>query len=68
MIPNDVLAKRAAYFSFVCSVSLKNLRKLDKWKKKEEVLRLKGYLLCTAGEQLLKVLSVRNGKKNPTKT
>jgi len=37
-------AENLAYLSMVCSVSLKHLRKLDKWRTKEEVSGLKNYL------------------------
>ena len=52
MIAKELLAENLAYLSMVCSVSLKHLRKLDKWRTKEEVAGLKK--LSTADEQYLK--------------
>lgn len=39
-----LLADNSAYLSMVCSVSLNNLRKLDKWNTKEQVAELKNNL------------------------
>lgn len=52
-VPKELLTENLAYFSMVCSESLKNLKKLDKWKTKEEV---------ATEEQ--KVVFLRNRKKS----
>lgn len=52
-VPKELLTENLAYFSMVCSGSLKNLKKLDKWKTKEEV---------ATEEQ--KVVFLRNRKKS----
>lgn len=44
LIPKELWVETLAYLCMVCSVSLKNLRKLDEWKTKEDVAGLKHYL------------------------
>lgn len=41
MIPKQLLAENLDYLILVYSVSLKKLRKLNKWRRKQEVLGLK---------------------------
>jgi len=60
--PKELLAENLTYLSMVCSVSLKHLRKLNKWKTKEEVPGLKKniYSRWTVSE----VTSLRKKKKS----
>lgn len=60
MCPNNQLPPNLAYFIMVCSLSLKEWKKLDKWRKKEKVAALKNYL------QQMNVL--KKNSKTPAKT
>ena len=55
MIPKE----HFVYLGMMCCASLKDLRKLDKWRSKEGLKKR-----STADEQYLKGMSLRNGNKS----
>lgn len=56
MISKDIFAENLAYVSMVCSVPLKNLRKLHKISVRPKKL--------TEADEYLRVISLRNRKKS----